>query len=358
MYLQQVTLSNFRNYIQQEFELQPSGNLIIGPNGCGKTNLLEAIAYCGTGKSIRFHRDDELMHYAADQFGIRARFMLDLGMDYQFQINYSQGRKLLKLDQQPIRQLSKLYDSIKVIYCAPEDLHLIGGSPRFRRQYFDLAISQLFPEYITILRQYLHVVNQRNVMLKGEFCIAEKSAWDKRFVDGMRAVFGYRQRYLGLVNQCFAERYSLISDKAKDIRVDYLPIYRDVYSRSEDEVLAFVSQLQKRELRMQRTLIGPHLDDYEFTHENRGLRVFGSQGQKRIVVIVLKLIQAHLIEEITRIRPILLFDDIFAELDNRHSIRIRELTESRYQVFIASPKADIAAIWGDLTRLEYFGEEA
>lgn len=358
MYLQHITLQNFRNYIRQEFDLQPRGNLIIGPNGCGKTNLLEAIAYCGTGKSIRFHRDEELMHYAADQFGIRAGFMLDMGMSYDFLINYAQGRKLLKLDQQPVRQLSKLYHAIKVIYCAPEDLHLIGGSPRFRRQYFDLAISQLFPEYITILRQYLHVVNQRNVMLKGEFCLAEKSAWDNRFVEGMVAVHSYRQRYLELINQCFGERYSLISDKARDIRVEYQPIYRDVYSRKEDEIMAFVSQLQKREIRMQRTLIGPHLDDYEFFHENRGLRVFGSQGQKRIVVIVLKLIQARLIEEITRIKPILLFDDIFAELDIRHSQRIRELTESRYQVFIASPKADIAGIWDDLTTLDYFGMEA
>jgi len=351
LYLKQIALQNFRNYLSAAWEFDPRGNLIIGPNGCGKTNLLEAVAYCGVGKSIHFHRDDELLHYGADLFTIRSSFALDTQLTLSFQLAYQAGRKLLKLDEQPVRQLSRLFECVKVIYCAPEDMNLIGGSPRCRRQYFDLAISQLYPQYIPLLREYLHLVEQRNTLLKREYEPAEKRGWDLKFAHSLIEVLKFRRRYLELVNNSFSTEFSCISNQARDIRLNYLCYAPNGYSEDPERIMKHLSQLETREKRYQRSLIGAHLDDYEFILAGHELKTFGSQGQKRVAVIVLKLIQAALIETVTGIKPILLFDDIFAELDAEHTHRIRELVDYRYQVFIASPRSDISQVWTELERL-------
>jgi len=343
--LARIRLENFRSYSTREFTFQPKGSLIIGPNGCGKTNLLEAIAYCGIGKSIRFHHDEDLTLFDATYFRIGSEFVTDTEMPLKVALSYGASKKLLKLDDIPIRQLSSLFDVVKIIYCAPEDLLLVSGAPRFRRQYFDLAIAQLYPQYIPILRNYLHVVEQRNAMLKRSFQKEEKRSWDNRFAISLKEVWDYRFRYMELVNDAFETQFSGLFPQAKAIRINYLQSMKQSASSTVAEIEASLQELEARERQWQRSLVGAHLDDYEFSYQDRIMKTYASQGQRRIAVIILKLIQARLIESVTGIKPILLFDDIFAELDNYHTISIRDCIDSRYQVFIASPKEDICKIW-------------
>jgi DNA replication and repair protein RecF len=343
--LARISLENFRSYDNRIFCFEPRGSLIIGSNGCGKTNLLEAIAYCGIGKSIRFHRDEELLNFNKGFFRIDSLFHTDQNNGLQVALSYGDKRKLLKLDELPIKQLSRLFDVVKVIYCAPEDLLLVNGSPRFRRQYFDLAIAQLYPQYIPILRNYLHIVEQRNAMLKRNFQKEEKHSWDDSFVKALQEVWDYRSRYLELVNSAFTEQFSSMFPQAAKIHITYLPALKLPLCSPLERIFSCIQELEPREKQWQRSLAGAHLDDYEFRFKGRSMRTYASQGQKRIAVIILKLIQARLIESVTGIKPILLFDDIFAELDSFHALSIRDCIDSRYQVFIASPKEDIRNIW-------------
>ncbi|NLH92994.1 MAG: DNA replication and repair protein RecF [Candidatus Cloacimonetes bacterium] len=352
MILKQLSLANFRNYEQASFSLRPEGNLVIAPNGWGKTNLLESIAYCGLGKSVRFHRDHELKRENTDFFSVRGEFEDDSGLDLKVQISWQQGRKLLKINDIPVKQLSRIFENIKVIYAAPEDMNLVGGYPRFRRQYFDLAISQIYPPYITTLREYLHVVEQRNSLFKRPYTREEKLAWDTKFCSLLLEVLDYRKRYLELVNGAFAQRYPEVSEQVKDIRVLYLPHLNEDYPATAGQMIETLAVLESREKRYQRSLAGAHIDDYEFRLNGHNLKTYGSQGQKRITVIILKLIQAALIQELTGIRPILLFDDVFAELDKDHAHRIAEFVDYRYQIFIASPREDLCLEWPGLQRLD------
>ena len=345
MILTSISLENFRSYTQSEFQFEASGSLIIGPNGSGKTNLLEAVAYTGIGKSVRYHRDDDLLQLNAGYFRIKASFISESQDPLSICLSYGNGKKLLKIDELPVRQLSKLFDIAKIIYCAPEDLQLINGSPRFRRQYFDLATAQLHPTYIPVLREYLHVVEQRNALLKTKFSPAEKKVWDERFVETWYEVLSYRKRYLHLVNEFLQADFAKLFSLSSALELGYQHAHRQKPQETKDDLLSALQDLEHRELLLQRSQAGAHLDDYEFLMQQQLMKSFASQGQKRVAVILLKLVQARLIEQVTHIKPVLLFDDILAELDSKHSHIIKQCVDSRYQVFIASPREDVKQIW-------------
>jgi DNA replication and repair protein RecF len=343
-----IELRNFRNYAVERFVLEPYGNLIIGPNGSGKTNLLEAMAYTAMGKSIRYHQDSDLINTKGSFFAISAGFQTDLQLPLDIHLAYDGKRKVLKINKDVKRQLSSLFDVVKIIYCAPEDIQLVNGSPRLRRQHFDLAISQVFPAYIGTLREYLHVVEQRNKLLKSDYLAAEKRSWDLRFAKCLSTLYPFREKYLQLLNSELRGAYKDVSINTKDLIVQYVPVLREAMQLSEAELLQHLELYEPREKMWQRSLFGAHLDDYSFRMGNFGMRAFASQGQKRIAVIVMKMIQAQLIESNTRIKPIMLFDDVFAELDYDHGQKIHDLCKDSYQIFIASPKEDVRQIFGKM----------
>lgn len=320
----------------------------MGANGAGKTNLLEAIAYSSLGKSIRFHKDEELVRSGEDYFALAAHYKGENSPALKVQLSFWEGRKSLKLDNMLSKQLSQLIHLVKVIYSAPDDVQLLNGSPRLRRQYFDLAISQLYPDYLMALKEYLHVVEQRNALLKQSFSSEQKAGWDRNFIGTLLEVYRYRNKYLAQINGAFEASYRDISERFPGLYLEYKALVKDSELADEAALEKLLQELQPREKQWQRSLMGAHLDDYGFRFAGYSLRAYGSGGQKRIAVIVLKLAQAALIEKITKIKPIMLFDDIFAELDSLHSQRIANLLGNGFQSIIASPKPEIREIFPQL----------
>ena len=348
MKLLKIQLHNFRNYPEREFLCADEGALVLGPNGSGKTNLFEAIAYCSFGKSFKYQTDDFLLNFGHKAFSIQAEFELKLGRCV-IRTDFVLGKKKITINQIPVRQLSQIYEYVKVIYCSPEDIYLVNGSPRKRRQYFDLAIAQLRPSYINQLRHYLHIVEQRNTLLKDISNQKQKKQWDELFLKAAIPVIGQRIEYLDMLNSKIRDNYEDALEETGSIDIKYAPTLNPLDSEKQkkkykDELAA----IESKEWQYQRSLIGPHLDDYDIFLKERLLRDIGSQGQKRTVTLLIKIAHLELIKDAIGEYPILLLDDIFAELDKQHTQSFLNILSNHEQVFVASPNSFIRDYWHDI----------
>ncbi len=348
MKLKKIKLTQFRNYSDREFVCSDFGGIVLGPNGCGKTNLFEAISYCSLGKSVKYQSDEQVTQFDEDGFSINADFELNLGA-CNIRLDFLTGKKKISINDIPIKQLSQIYEYIKVVYCSPEDIFLVNGSPRKRRMYFDMAIAQLKPAYILQLRHYLHIVEQRNILLKDASNLKQKKHWDELFIQAALPIIGNRLEYTDRLNAMIKSRYKGILSEADILNISYSPSLNPVtddstHTRYTEEL----SRLESKEWQYQRTLIGPHLDDYNILFSQRQVRDIGSQGQKRTVTLLIKIAQLELIKETISEYPILLLDDIFAELDKNHTQLFMQILKNHEQVFIASPNEITSQYWSDL----------
>ncbi len=345
MKVNRIRLENFRNFAEREIDFGSSGAFFLGPNGSGKTNLLEALAYASLGKSCRYQADELLIQKGARKFSLAADFQLVSGK-YKLNAEYSPGQKKFFINRNQIRNLSCLYSYLKAIYCSPDDVYLINGNPRRRRQHFDLAIAQLRPPYITQLRHYIHITEQRNTLLKNPINTAQKKHWDILFLKAMHPVIEARFEYLQLINGILQEKYGDVLTEANQIRISYLPNLN--ISADTEANMAELHAIANREWQYQRTLCGPHLDDYSFILRGHHLKEIGSQGQKRTVTMLLKIGHLELVKNMIGEYPILLLDDVFAELDETHIVQLMQVLSSHEQIFVASPRELTGRFWPEL----------
>jgi DNA replication and repair protein RecF len=346
--LSSICLRQFRSYAGKVFSFAPEGAIILGANGSGKTNLFEAIAYCSLGKSVRYQADEQLLFFNSKEFAIQADFQL-LSGKCNVKVHYTSGKKNIQINQISVKQLSRIYEYVKAIYCSPDDVQLVNGSPRKRRQYFDMAIAQLEPQYIQWLRAFLHIAEQRNALLKDNANQPQKKQWDEQYIQAALPVIGQRLKYIEMLNRKIKEKYSETISEADILQIIYQPTLNPVTDNDPAEkYISILKKIEQREWQYQRSLIGPHLDDYDILLDSRAVRDIGSQGQKRTITLLIKIAQLELIKDAIGEYPILLLDDIFAELDERHTKEFMYILQNHEQVFIASPKAISSADWHNL----------
>jgi DNA replication and repair protein RecF len=319
----------------------PEGALITGKNGIGKTNLLEAIAYSAYGKSIRSAPDSEVILFNQTFFHLEGYFQYR-DKPLNIRISFSEGKKNIRIGQDPVHKISELYRYLKIIYFSPDDIMIISGSPRLRRHFFDQAIGQYDFSYIEILRNYLHILQQRNAMLKTPFDPHVKKAWDDKFMEAGTMVVEARKRYLDIFMPLFRENYMRISNSGEGTDVIYNAAEIDYYSETiHEDYSKYIKQRGQKEIAYQRSLIGPHLDDITFMINGHPARDFGSQGQQRSLAICMRLTQAQLVQKHEKENPILIFDDVLSDLDTFRTKQIISMMSTKSQVFIATPNQDL-----------------
>ncbi|MCF7858037.1 MAG: DNA replication/repair protein RecF [Candidatus Cloacimonetes bacterium] len=336
MLISSIKIKNFRNYRDFELKFAPAGALIFGNNGIGKTNLLEAISYFAFGRSFRTSKDSEIINFSEEYFRIEADFIIN-NQDYTFQAASDKTRKIIKLNDMNIARISELYKYLKVVYFSPGDLEIISGSPIYRRSFIDQAVSQYSFEYIENLRKYKRILKQRNALLKTDYLAKEKRIWDKQFADIAAKIIRLRIKYLELFTPLLEKYYKTISGSKEKFMAEYQYSFPNSDSDIADNLLDHLLEIETQEKHQERTLAGPHLDDIGLFIDDHPARNFSSQGQQRSIAIAMRLVQNDLIIEKDQDTPILMFDDVLAELDDKRAKRIVNALEGNHQIFISTP---------------------
>ncbi|MCF7919837.1 MAG: DNA replication and repair protein RecF [Candidatus Cloacimonetes bacterium] len=341
MLLKSLELADFRNYNALRLDFDRLGAIISGDNGTGKTNLLEAVYYLAFGKSFRTALDSEIIRFDQNFFRIAGSF---LHTEKKIVISAAADRnnKVFKVDNVSLARISELFKYFQTVYFSPADLQIITGNPGKRRLFLDQAISQYDAEYLVELRLFRQILRQRNALLKSRFQTSEKKSWDEQYLLSSRKVIEKRLTYLDEFIPLFKTYYAQLLQTREEVTILYTFGHNQKSPRfSVNEFQQQMTRLEKQEILLQRSLIGPHLDDLEFMINNRRARSFASQGQIRCLTIIARITQALLISRDQNDKPLLMFDDVLSELDNNRRNRILELLHGDHQVLIATP--DLAA---------------
>jgi DNA replication and repair protein RecF len=337
VFIKKIRLLNYRNYNNSYFEFTPEGCLITGKNGIGKTNLLEGICYSAFGKSVRQFSDSDLINFKENNFSLKAKFIKD-GRELNYSISLNDKKKSITLNNSNITRVSDLYNYVKVVYLSAEDIWLINGTRQKRRNFFDQAITQTSVLYGETIRDYYRILEQRNAILKDESKLELLDLLTKQFVEKAIEVYEYRQNYLQRFIEFTEDILNEITDSMETVGIDYYAQNRIEYNK--EFLIKYLHEHKKIEIDSKRTIIGPHLDEYELKINGFLAKRYSSQGQKRSLAIALRFAQIRMINESIVENPIIIFDDALSELDKNRVARIFNLFNDEHQILIASPNTE------------------
>lgn len=330
-----IRLQNYRSYADESFEIAPGVNIIVGPNASGKTNLLEAIQVVCQGASYRGY-DKELVRF--DQPWARLDVHTETGQrTVKIQNVENHVSRSFEIDGRIFSRLN-LAKTLPVVLFEPNHLQLLHGAPEARRGFLDDLLEQTIPGFGMLRKQYRRTLAQRNALLKKHAAKEQLFAWDVRLSELGGRLALHRDELAMDINKSIEELYRALTHSKVEVSVTY-----DSACTKQNYSSSLLKKLESHtELDYARgfTSYGPHRDDLKVTLNNHLTQEAASRGETRTLLLALKVIEARIIEKIRGIKPILLLDDVFSELDGK---RRRALTEflGGYQAFITTTDADV-----------------
>ncbi|MEM6753781.1 MAG: DNA replication/repair protein RecF [Cyanobacteria bacterium P01_C01_bin.38] len=346
MFLKTLSLRNFRNYQQQLVEFSAPKTILVGNNAQGKSNLLEAVELLATLKSHRTSRDKDLVKDEESLAQVSASLKREVGVSQLILTLRRNGRRTVNLNSENLRRQMDFLGVLNAVEFSSLDLDLVRGGPENRRRWLDTLLIQLEPVYAHILQQYQKVLRQRNAFLKNNSeNLQEKSVqsqlalWDTQLVITGTRVIRRRERAIGRLAPIAKLWHSNISASTEHLQINYAPNIPLSETHQGEVQQAFLDKIQQRavaEMHQGTTLVGPHRDEIELTINDTPARQYGSQGQQRTLVLALKLAELQLIEEVVGEPPLLLLDDVLAELDPSRQNQLLDAIQDRFQTLITT----------------------
>ena len=320
MHLSHLRLRDFRNYARLDADFSPGFHLLLGDNAQGKTNILEAIYLMATLRSFRGVGGAQMIRHGAKGYFVGGNVV---GRDSrEIKIYWSARERKLALDGQPVKKLADYFGALRTVVFCTEDLQLVKGSSRSRRRFLDLLLAQTQPSYLPLLQRYMHTVRQRNALLKQR--TADESAlevFSAELVKLGNEIIRARRELVPKFSPLARLAYRRISNGAEDLRIEYSPSVKNDFAVE-------LANSRTREKTFRATLVGPHRDDLQLLQNEKSAAQFGSEGQKRTLVIALKMAQAEFLTGIHGSAPILLIDDVMGELDVKRRSGLLPLLEN------------------------------
>lgn len=339
MQILNLKLLNFRNYDKLNLDFDPSMNIIIGKNGMGKTNIIEAIYVLAFTKSFRGSKEEVVIKNNTDLARIEGTVKEKYKNDYK--IIMRANSKRCKINNTEINRLSDYLSNINVILFNSEDLKLIKDTPGTRRKLFNIELSQFSNEYLKLLNMYNKVLKQRNAFLKTLYYNANASLdyldilTDQLIELGIK-VFNYRNKFINDISEYLSKNYEKIAGK-QGLKLVYKS---DFMNKTKEELREMYKKENQKEIVLGKTNLGIHHDDFEFSLNNLLLKDFGSEGEQKNAVISLKMAELDIFRGQKGITPILILDDLFSELDEEKINNIMTFIDKDVQTFVTTTELD------------------
>jgi len=336
MAITNIELYNFRSYASQGFTLDPGVTLIIGPNGSGKTNILEALYVLATTRSFRA-RDEALVRQGADLLRVVARSpQSEYGFAYQKQPTIAK-----KVTHDGVKKsLRNHIGSIPVVLFEPGDLQLLAGPPSARRSYIDTILCQTDQEYLQALNEYKRALRQRNALLRDHNFVPADIlfAWNVQLTGPAVLLRAKRQRFITYLQNKLPSLYASVAGKTHELDILYAP-NPDQSTVDEAGMLEALELVLQRDTTAGFTTVGPHRDDFSVLFDGHSIDARASRGEHRSVVLALKLAELEYQNEFARARPLFMLDDVFSELDSyRRAFLLKTIGD--YQTIVTTTEAD------------------
>ena len=343
MKLSKLILQDFRNYAKAELEFDPGVNLIVGNNAQGKTNLLEAISYLGSGKSFRAQRCMEMIRFGADFADCEGTVFSQEREQTLRWVIFGRGRpRQLYRNGVKKKTTAEIAGILQTVLFCPEDLMVLKAGAAPRRRLGDQALCQLRPNYEAALTEYSRILEQKSRILKDRYENPRLTEllpdYNARLCQVGALLISYRARFYEGLGKAAAVYHSNFSGGAEEFDLQYRTVssITDPFAsiaQLQQQLMEHLVSHQRAELESAQCLTGPHKDDFDVTLSGLSLRSYGSQGQVRTAAISLKLAQRELMGRESGEIPVLLLDDVLSELDpGRQDFVLNQISQG--QVFI------------------------
>lgn len=353
MQLNRLNLTGFRNYSDLDIELSQFRQIaLVGANAQGKSNFLEAVYLLAFVSSYRTQRLQELIHWNSQQMLVQGTFEKAFGQELDVLVALKhKGKRVIRINNDYQRRLQDCVGRVKLVFFSSRDLQLVWGAPSERRRFLDMVLAQAIPSYYGVLQTYGKVLKQRNSLLKSlkernynsskQSVLEQLEAWTLQLSHYGSYLIHKRFKLLETLQVFVQETHATIAD-SKDILSIQYDSQIDFHTTNDKEMiqkqlLETFQKEQMREMKRGQTLVGPHRDDLIFMLNERSMRLFGSQGQMRTIALALKVSELFYLSERFNEPPLLLLDDVFAELDldrQRQLLRLIDLPD--VQTFLST----------------------
>ncbi len=345
MRLRKLTVRHFRNIGFAALEFSGRQHFLLGANGQGKTNLLEAAGFLTALRSFR-SADHRLMIGHGEQCAALA-FALEHERQNETEVTIKlrHDGKELWCDQARVAKLAEHLGRFPTVVFSSQDMLLVRGSPGGRRRWLDLTLAAMDPHYLRALQTYTRALAERNALLKtGRPVEAELDAFEQTLAPAAAQLIALRAAGLKALEATLKIAYARLSDDAELATLVYEPNFAEA---SAESLLAKLESSRARDLQFRTTLTGPHRDDFRFTVKQTAAKDFASEGQQRSLVLALRLAQAAWFQEKSGVRPVLLADDVLGELDPGRRARFWSVIDHESQIIATGtrlPEADLG-VW-------------
>ncbi len=331
MYIDKLSVENFRNLKKNCIEFNKNVNIFYGDNAQGKTSILEGIYFCATGRSHKTHIDSEVINFGKSESHLQV-FVNNSTICDKIDVHLKKySKKGIAINNVSVKKIGELFGVLHIVLFTPEDLQLIKAGPSVRRKFIDLEMCQLSKIYYYDLRQYYKILKQRNKLLKN---IQKNSklketlfAWDEQLVNFGEKLIDYRKEFIKNISKSASCIHRDITREKEFLEIIYKP------NSQKEEFKKKLSKYMDKDIFYGTTSEGPHKDDIIFNINGFNVRDYGSQGQHRTAALSTKLAEIEIIKNEKKTTPVLLLDDVLSELDEkRQSFLFKNI--KNIQVFI------------------------